>query len=85
MALAHRNVLNTVRNPLLLKSKLFQGIFLSLFAGGLFFQAGDGDLTNDSDWRYLTGFLFFTSINALTTFLSPLSITFPLERPIFLK
>jgi hypothetical protein len=37
--------MNTVRNPLLMKAKVLQGVFLSLLAGGLFFDAGKKDLT----------------------------------------
>ncbi len=77
-ALLKRNFLNTIRNPLLMKAKVLQGIFLSLFAGGLFFGAGKKDLMNLNNWNYLTGCLFFISINAFTTSLSPVTITFPL-------
>jgi hypothetical protein len=63
---------------MLFRAKLFQGIFLSLFAGGLFFGVGKLDLTNLENWNYLTGCLFFLSINALTASLSPYTITFPL-------
>jgi hypothetical protein len=61
-----------------MRAKVLQGIFLSLFAGGLFFMAGEGDLTNLADWNYLAGCLFFISINAFTTTLSPVTLTFPL-------
>jgi hypothetical protein len=37
-ALIHRNFLNTTRNPMLLKSKVFQTMFLSLFVGGIYFD-----------------------------------------------
>jgi hypothetical protein len=39
-ALAHRNVLNTIRNPMLLKAKIFQTIFMALFVGGIYFYIG---------------------------------------------
>ncbi len=61
-----------------MEAKVLQGIFLSLFAGGVFFGAGKKDLTNPDDWSYLTGCLFFISINAFTTTLSPVTITFPM-------
>lgn len=48
-------------------------------------MAGKGDLTNLNDFNYLAGGLFFFSINALTTTLSPVTITFPMERPVFSK
>jgi hypothetical protein len=37
-ALIHRNFLNTTRNPMLLRSKVFQTIFLSIFVGGIYFD-----------------------------------------------
>ncbi len=61
-----------------MKAKVLQGIFLSLFAGGLFFGAGKKDFTNPSDWQYIAGALFFLGINAFTISLSPVTITFPL-------
>jgi len=42
-----------------MRAKVLQGIFLSLFAGGLFFMAGEGDLMNLADFNYLAGCLFF--------------------------
>lgn len=70
--------MNIIRNPLLMKAKVLQGIFLSLLAGGLFFDAGKKDLTVSQDWNYLAGCLFFVAINAFTTSISPITITFPI-------
>jgi hypothetical protein len=44
-ALLYRNILNTIRNPMLLKSKIFQGIFLALYTGGIFYNIGNRDYT----------------------------------------
>lgn len=77
-ALIHRNLLNTARNPMLLRSKVFQTIFLSLFVGGIYFDIGkNGPYTNQQVWNTLTGFLFFMTISSLMTALSPVTITFP--------
>lgn len=84
-ALVNRSVLNTIRNPMLLKSKLFQSIFMALFVGGIYFDIGTRDYTVSSYWNAITGFLFFLSINSLMTALSPLTLTFPLERNVFFK
>lgn len=77
-ALIHRSTINTIRNPMLLKSKIFQSIFMALFVGGLFFNAGTKDYTNLNSWQYITGFLFFLTINSLMMTLSPITLTFPL-------
>jgi hypothetical protein len=76
-ALVHRNILNTIRNPMLIKSKIFQGMFLALFIGGIFFDIGTRDYTNLTFWYSITGFLFFMTINSLMSTLAPLSLTFP--------
>ncbi len=70
---------------MLLKSKVFQGIFVSLFIGGLFFGIGKNDYTNKHFWNSITGFLFFMTISCLMSFLSPVTLTFPAEREVFFK
>ncbi len=84
-ALTHRSVLGTIRNPMLLKSKISQSIFMALFVGGLFFDIGTHDYTNKFYWNSITGFLFFLTINSMMMALSPISLTFPLERDVFFK
>lgn len=83
--LVQRNILNIVRNPMLLRSKVFQGIFISLFIGGLFFGIGKTDYTNRHLWTSITGFLFFMTISSLMSTLSPVTLTFPVEREVFFK
>ena len=83
--LIERNLLNVVRNPMLLRSKVFQGIFIALFAGGLYFGIGKHDYTNRAYWYSITGFLFFITISGLMSFLSPTTLTFPSERDVFFK
>ena len=75
-----RNVKNTIRNPMLLKSKLFQGIFLALFTGGMYFNIGTHDYTDINYWYSITGFLFFLTITGMMQVLAPISLTFPSER-----
>eukprot|EP00919_Chromeraceae_sp_WS-2016_P042423 GHVR01100961.1.p1 GENE.GHVR01100961.1~~GHVR01100961.1.p1 ORF type:complete len:215 (+),score=-10.72 GHVR01100961.1:2625-3269(+) len=87
-ALVYRSFLNTIRNPLIVKSRIFQTIILSLFVGGLYFQIEDEYFTNglpNSNWLSMLGFLFFFSMNNLMTSLTPVSLTFPSERDVFLK
>jgi ABC-type multidrug transport system permease subunit len=70
---------------MLIKSKLSQTIFMGLFIGGLFFDIGTNDYTNINYWQSITGFLFFLTINAFFMALTPVSLTFPLDREIFFK
>ena len=70
---------------MLLKSKIFQGIFLSIYSGGIFFDIGTRDYSNRSVWSSITGFLFFMTISALMSTLSPITLTFPNERDVFFK
>ncbi len=65
---------------MLLRSKIFQGIFVSLFVGGLYFGIGKNDYTKMPYWQSMTGFLFFMTISGLMSFLSPTTLTFPAER-----
>lgn len=79
-ALLHRASLNALRNPMLIKSKLIQGIFMSLFIGGLYFDIGTKDYTQRPYWLSITGFLFFLTILSLMGAISPVVLTFPVER-----
>jgi hypothetical protein len=65
---------------MLLRSKLFQGIFIALFIGGMYFGIGKNDYANRAYWYSITGFMFFMTINSLMSFLAPTTLTFPLER-----
>lgn len=79
-ALVKRAVLNTIRNPMLIKSKIVQGIFMGLFIGGLFFDIGTLDYTIRPYWLSITGFMFFVCILALMGAMSPVVLTFPMDR-----
>jgi len=79
-ALMRRAFLNTIRNPMLIRSKFFQGIFMGLFVGGLYFDIGTHDYTQRAYWPSITGFLFFICILALMSALSPIVLTFPMDR-----
>ncbi len=65
---------------MLLKSKLFQGLFLALFIGGMYFTIGSHDYTDTNYWYSITGFLFFLTITGMMQVLAPVSLTFPYER-----
>ena len=36
--LVRKDVLNTIRNPMLLKSRIFSTIFVAIFTSGVFYQ-----------------------------------------------
>jgi hypothetical protein len=44
-ALLDRALINTVRNPRLVRVKFIQAIFMALFIGGMFFDAGTKSYT----------------------------------------
>ena len=79
-----KDVLNTVRNPMLLKSRIIQTIFVAIYTSGLYYQF-DGNYNLGTNWRALTGFFFFMSISTIMAALAPLSLVFPTERSVFLK
>ena len=76
MALLQRSLLNTIRNPRLVKVKFIQAVFMALFIGGMFFDMGKNDYTVNKFWLSITGFLFFTSIFSMTMSISPISLLF---------
>jgi hypothetical protein len=86
LTLLSRDAKNILRNPLLIKSRFFQTIFLAVYSSGVFFNiTSDGNYTDDKVWSGIVGFFFFTSIASLMTTLNPMSIVFPIERAVFLK
>ena len=84
-ALIQRSIINTYRDPMLFKAKLFQSIFMALIIGGIYFDVGTKDYTQRTNWQSITGFLFFMTINAFMTTLGPITLSFPLERDVFFK
>jgi len=75
--LLKRDWVNAVRNPLIIKSRVFQTIFLAIYTGGLFFYHGKGDYTDQVNWAGISGFFFFLCITSLMASLSPVSLIFP--------
>jgi hypothetical protein len=70
---------------MIVKSKIFQGIFLGIYVGGLYFSAGRQSYTDIIPWATITGFLFFINISSMMSQLAPVTLVFPTERSIFLK
>jgi hypothetical protein len=75
--LIYRDYINILRNPLLVKARFFQTIFMSLFGGGVFF-AITKDLLSLSGWAGLQGFSLFLGANSLMLAMGPVAIVFPL-------
>lgn len=83
-ALLGRDFVNVIRNPMLIKMRFVQTIFISLYAGWLYYQF-NGNYVDTLNWRALTGFFFFLSINLTMLALAPVQLVFPSERSVFLK
>lgn len=82
--LVSRDFKNVVRNPLLIKSRFIQTIFISIFSAGLYCKMS-GDYLDILSWRKYTGFFFFLCTNMLMIALAPVTLVFPTERSVFLK
>jgi hypothetical protein len=81
----HRDWINTLRNPVILKGKIFQTIFLAIYTGGVYFGAGRKNYEDVINWQTMVGYFFFLAISCMMSTLSPISLVFPLERDVFLK
>ena len=68
--LVGKDILNNIRNPMVLKMRLVSTIFLAIYTSGLYFQF-DGEYIGRDNWRALTGFLFFLSISTMMLTLNP--------------
>ena len=82
-AIVWRDLLNTVRNPMVVKSRVFSSIIMGLFVGGVFWQMGHNYISpinpnvRTVDFMTLTGFLFFVCMTGFMSSLSPVAIVFP--------
>ena len=83
--LIKRDIINILRNPVLVKSRFIQIIYLTIYIGGLYFNAGRKDYTNILNWNTIAGFFFFIVLDVLFQGLVPLALVFPTERAVFLK
>ena len=70
-----RDFKNVIRNPLLIKSRIFQTIFISIYIAGAYYKFS-GDYTNQISWHKYTGFFFFMSISMMIA-LAPVTLIFP--------
>ena len=82
-----RDLINIRRNPLILRARVLQTIILGLITGAIFYDLPKdyflGSLSVGFNSR--NGCLFFISTSSFMSSLSPLMLTFPQERAVFLK
>ena len=83
--LLRRDVINILRNPILLKTRLFAVIIVSLFLGGLYYNVADiyNDTLNPvglriSGFYSIAGAMFNLTINSFLEAFNPVSLTFPI-------
>jgi len=62
---------------MIIKSRFFQSLFLGVYVGGLYFNAGRQDYTTYTEWMSITGYLFFLCISHMMASLSPVTLIFP--------
>lgn len=72
-----RNLKGMLRNPLLIQAKIIQGIFIAIFQGGVFWDAGSLDFRVPSNFRYISGFFFFIAVAHLMSVVLPIALEFP--------
>jgi hypothetical protein len=77
--LINRDLTNVLRNPMLIKLRFIQTIFLAIYTGGLYCKLS-GDHNSDISWYAYAGYFFFMSINLLMMSLVPVELIFPSER-----
>lgn len=76
--LINRDLVNLVRNPMILKARIFQAIFLALLIGGLWWKIGQTDYTNLIYWNAITGCFFFAAMDIFFQTAMPVALVFPL-------
>lgn len=82
-----RDGLNTLRNPLILYSRVLVSIIFMLMAGAIFWKL-DNDYSPGYAEASLTtrcSILFLLTLIFVIPFMTAATITFPLEKPIYLK
>lgn len=86
-ALMKRDQINIRRNPMLLLSRVGQTIILGLIIGAIFWKLGQDYSTEGQLKSFISknGGLFFLAVSYFMAGMSPVILTFPLERAVFLK
>ena len=84
LILAKRELQKTLRDKETMGARMGMTIGLGVITGGIFWQAGDQNgVTYDLQSHF--GALFQTGIGAMFGNAQPLILTFPIERPVFMR
>ncbi len=83
--LSKRSLTNFFRNPLTMKIRLIQVVFIAIIFILLYWQLDDVDPTDRKTIQNRLGALFFISINFFILYFQTSLATFPVEREIFVK
>jgi hypothetical protein len=78
--LLKRDLTNLWRNPLIVKSRVIQSIFTSLYMGGLWWRIGDTNYLDPTNFQAITCFIYFYTLSMFMEPFAATIITFPLER-----
>lgn len=70
---------------MVMQSRIIQVIFMSVYTGGLYFNAGRQNYLDVISWYAIVGYMFFVSMDLFMQAMMPVTITFPIERLVFLK
>lgn len=71
-----RNFRDVLRNPILIKTRLIQTLFMGIYMGGIFSKF-TGEYTSQLNWQALTGFFFYLGTNLHMLALGPVELVFP--------
>jgi hypothetical protein len=83
--LIHREFLNMIRNPIALCVRYGMAIFMNLLIGLVFFEIGDRDITDPTNFNGLFGALTIVTMSSMFQVSQPVMLAFPFERPLFLR
>lgn len=83
--LTFRELLNTQRDIASLAGRFGVTIFLSLLLGLIFMGAGSNDDSNPDNFSTHFGAITFTTIMSMFGAAQPVMLTFPFERPMFMR
>jgi len=62
---------------MVLKVRIIQLVFMAIFTGGLYFNAGRYDYTDQTRWTTITGYLYFCIIDLYFQAMMPVALVFP--------
>ena len=89
-AIVRKDWYNTLRNPMVVKTRVIQSIILSLLVGGAYFNLDQNydpvdQFYGNENFSTMIGLMFFLNMFSFMSALSPVTLVFPRERQVFLK